>query len=64
MDIRPIRTDHDNHEALKEIERLWSYPDDSPENDRLDAPATLVEVYEAERWPRRDCSQAEILRYA
>lgn len=64
MDIRPIRTDHDSHEALKEIERLWSYPDDNPENGRLDVLATLVEVYEAERWPRRDCSPAEILRYA
>ncbi len=64
MDIRPIRTDDDHREALKEIERLWSYPDDSPENDRLDVLATLVEVYEAGRWPRRDCSPAEILQYA
>ena len=64
MDIRPIRTDEDHREALQEIERLWAYPDDSLENDKLDVLATLVEVYETQRWPRRDCSPAEILQYA
>ena len=64
MNIRPIRTDDDHREALREIERLWAYPDDGPENDKLDVLATLVEVYESQRWPRRDCTPAEILRYA
>ncbi len=64
MDIRPIRNDEDHRAALAEIDRLWSFPDDSPENDRLDVLATLVEVYEKNRWPRRACSPAEILRYA
>lgn len=64
MDIRPIRTDDDHRDALVEIERLWAYPDDSPENDKLDVLATLVEVYEAQRWPRRDCTPAEILLHA
>ncbi|RYB05938.1 helix-turn-helix domain-containing protein [Lichenibacterium ramalinae] len=64
MDIRPIRTDDDHRDTLVEIERLWAYPDDSPENDKLDVLATLVEVYEAQRWPRRDCTPAEILLHA
>ncbi len=64
MDIRPIRTDDDHRAALAEIERLWAYPDDSPENDKLDVLVTLVEVYERNRWPRVACSPAEILRYA
>lgn len=64
MDIRPIRNDEDHRAALVEIDRLWSFPDDSPENDKLDVLATLVEVYEKDRWPRRSCSPAEILRYA
>lgn len=64
MEIRPIRNDEDHRAALAEIDRLWSFPDDSPENDRLDVLATLVEVYEKDRWPRRACSPAEILRYA
>ena len=64
MDIRPIRTDEDHRAALAEIERLWAYPDDSPENDKLDVLATLVEAYERWRWPRQACSPAEILHYA
>ena len=64
MEIRPIRTDDDHREALQEIERLWAYPDDCPENDKLDVLATLVEAYEMQRWPRRDCSPTEILQYA
>lgn len=64
MDIRPIRNDDDHRAALVEIDRLWSFPDGSPENDRLDVLATLVEVYEKDRWPRRASSPAEILRYA
>ena len=64
MEIRPIRTDDDHREALREIERLWDYPDDSPENDRLDVLATLVEAYEVKRWPVRAASAADILRFA
>lgn len=64
MDIHPIRTDKDHHAALIEIERLWAFPDDSPENDKLDVLATLVEVYEKHRWPRRACTPLEILNYA
>ena len=50
MDIRPIRSDDDHRAALQEIERLWGFPDDSPENDKLDVLATLVEAYESTRW--------------
>lgn len=64
MDVRPIRNDEDHRAAVSEIERLWSYPDDSPENDKLDVLATLVEAYEKNRWPRRTSSSAEILSYA
>ena len=64
MDIRPIRTDEDHAEALKEIERLMDLPDDSPENDKLDVLATLVEAYEAKRWPIGDVTPRDILDYA
>ena len=56
MDIRPIRNDDDHRAALEEITRLWAFPDDSPENDKLDVLAMLVEIYEKDRWPRRPCS--------
>ena len=46
--IKPIRTDEDHKKALAEIERLWSAEEGSPEGDRLEVLATLVNVYEEE----------------
>jgi HTH-type transcriptional regulator/antitoxin HigA len=51
MDIRPIRTDADHEAALREIEALWGADEGSEAGDRLDVLATLVEAYEARRWP-------------
>jgi HTH-type transcriptional regulator/antitoxin HigA len=51
MDIRPIRTDEDHQAALAEIEALWEAPEGSPEEERLDVLATLVDAYEEQRWP-------------
>jgi HTH-type transcriptional regulator / antitoxin HigA len=64
MDIRPIRTNDDHVSALREIERLWGAPVGSPESDRLDVLATLVDAYEAERWPVAEVDPVEMLRYA
>ena len=46
MKVRPIKTERDHAEALKEIERLWGAKERTPEGDRLDVLATLVEAYE------------------
>ncbi len=46
MQIKPIRTRADHRAALKEIEGLMSAEADSPEGERLDVLATLVEAYE------------------
>lgn len=46
--VRPIRTEADYDEALEEIGRLMSARAGTPEGDRLDVLATLVEAYEAE----------------
>lgn len=51
MKIRPIRTREDHRDALAEIERLWNAKAGTPEYDRLDVLATLVEVYERKRFP-------------
>ena len=50
-DIRPIRTEQDYAAAMSEIERLWGAAAGTPEGDRLDVLATLVEAYEAEHDP-------------
>lgn len=46
MEIKPIRTKTDCRAALKEIETLMSARAGSPEGERLDVLATLVEAYE------------------
>ena len=53
MDIRPIRTEADHKAALKEISRLMEHDPDigTPEGDRLEVLATLVQSYEAKRFP-------------
>lgn len=51
MNIRPIRTDEDHRAALAEIEACWGAPEGSEAGDRLDVLVTLVESYEARRWP-------------
>lgn len=53
MDIRPIRTEDDYQVALKEVSALVELDPaiDSPEGERLDVLATLVEAYEAKHFP-------------
>lgn len=51
MDIRLIKTDADYRRALKEIEKLMLAAPDSPEGERLDVLAALVEAYERKHYP-------------
>ncbi|MFN2139515.1 MAG: type II toxin-antitoxin system HigA family antitoxin [Candidatus Promineifilaceae bacterium] len=51
MEIKPIRTEIDYEEALQEIERLWDAKPGTPEGDKLDILATLVEAYEEKEYP-------------
>jgi HTH-type transcriptional regulator/antitoxin HigA len=51
MDIKPIRTDDDYRAALREVESLILAEFGSPEGDRLDVLATLVELYESKHFP-------------
>ena len=51
MNLKPIRNDAGHEAALKEIERLWGAREGTPEGDRLEILATLVETYEETRFP-------------
>lgn len=51
MKLHPIKTELDYQEALQEIERLFDTEPNSPECDRLDILATLVEAYEQQHYP-------------
>jgi HTH-type transcriptional regulator/antitoxin HigA len=47
MDIKPIKTDADYREALKQIESLMMAAPDTAEGEKLDVMVTLVEAYES-----------------
>lgn len=51
MNIKPIKNANDHRAALSEIESLMTAQADTPEGDRLDILATLVEAYEARHFP-------------
>lgn len=51
MRIKPIKCDADYDAALTAIDGLMGAATDTPEGDELEVLVTLVEAYEAERWP-------------
>jgi HTH-type transcriptional regulator/antitoxin HigA len=51
MNIKPIRTKADHRTALKEIEALMAARPGTPEGERFDVLATLVEAWERKRYP-------------
>lgn len=51
MEIKPIKTEADYRATLREIEGLMDAEPDTPEGDRLDVLATLVEAYEQAHYP-------------
>jgi HTH-type transcriptional regulator/antitoxin HigA len=50
-ELKPIRSEADYQTAMAEAERLWGARNGTPEGDRLDVLATLIDVYEAKRFP-------------
>ncbi|HAA26346.1 MAG TPA: transcriptional regulator [Cyanobacteria bacterium UBA8553] len=63
MEIRPIRTQSDYQEALREIELLFDAPENTPEYDRLDILSTLVEAYEKKLFPIELPDPIEAIHY-
>lgn len=51
MDIKPIRNERDYRAALAGIDSLMDAEDGTPEADRLEVLAMLVEAYEDQHWP-------------
>jgi HTH-type transcriptional regulator / antitoxin HigA len=50
-EVKPIRSEADYDTALAEARRLWGAEGGTPEGDRLDVLATLIDAYEAEHHP-------------
>jgi HTH-type transcriptional regulator/antitoxin HigA len=63
MHIRPIKTNKDYRAALKEIESLMAAKIDTPEGDRLDILATLVEAYERTHFPMELPDAVEAIKF-
>jgi HTH-type transcriptional regulator/antitoxin HigA len=50
-EVKPIRSEADYEKALTEVERLWGAGSGTPEGDRLDVLATLIDAYESAHHP-------------
>ena len=62
-EVRPIRSRADYEAALAEVERLWGAKAGTPEGDRLDVLATLIDAYEAEHVPIDPPDPVEAIRF-
>ena len=62
-DVKPIRTEADYEDALSEIARLWGAKANTPEGDRLDVLATLIDAYESERDPMDAPDPIEAIKF-
>lgn len=65
MNIRPIHTDADYRAALKTISALVDADPapGTPDGDRLDVLATLVQAYEARHWPMQAPDPIDALQF-
>src|SRR5215470_183325 len=63
MEIKPIRTKANYRAALKEIETLMSARRDTPEGERLDVLATLVEAWEKRHFPMELPDPIEAIKF-
>jgi HTH-type transcriptional regulator/antitoxin HigA len=50
-ELKPIRSEIDHEAAIAEVERLWGAKSGTPEGDRLDLLATLIDAYESRVYP-------------
>jgi HTH-type transcriptional regulator / antitoxin HigA len=62
-DLKPIRTEADYEAALVEVERLWGAPSGTPDGDRLDVLATLIDAHESERFPMDPPDPIDAIRF-
>jgi HTH-type transcriptional regulator / antitoxin HigA len=61
--IRPIRTKKDHESALVEVEHLWGSKSGTPEGDRLDVLATLIDAYETVHYPMDPPDPIEAIKF-
>jgi len=62
-DLKPIRNEADYDAALEEVGRLWGAKTGTPDGDRLDVLATLIDAYEAKHHPIDPPDPVEAIRF-
>ncbi len=62
-ELKPIRTKADHKAALAEVGRLWGARRRTPEGDRLDVLATLIDAFEAEHFPIDPPDPVEAIKF-
>jgi HTH-type transcriptional regulator/antitoxin HigA len=62
-EVKPIRSKRDYDAALKEVARLWGAKAGTPEGDRLDVLATLIDAYEVEHYPMDPPDPIEAIKF-
>ncbi len=63
MELRPIRTKREYQAALKQAEALWDAPQGTPEADRLEVIALLIEAYERKHYPIESPDPIDFLQH-
>jgi HTH-type transcriptional regulator/antitoxin HigA len=61
-ELHSICIEADHEAALAEIERLWGAPSGTPEGDRLDLLATMIDAWEAEHFPMDPPNPVEAIK--
>lgn len=62
-DLKPIRNEADYDAAVEEVGRLWGAKSGTPDGDRLDVLATLIDAYEAKHHPIDPPDPVEAIRF-
>ena len=63
MTIKPIKTERDYQNALKQIEKLWDAKPNTPKGDRLEVLVTLVEAYEQKHYKTEPPDAIEAIKF-
>ena len=62
-DLRPLRSEADYEDALAEVEELWGAKAGTPQGERLDILATLIDVYETAHCPMKTPDPVEAIKF-
>jgi len=63
MTIKPIKTERDYQNALKQIEKLWDAKPNTSRGDRLEVLGTLVEDYEQKHYKIEPPDAIEAIKF-